>query len=67
MSIFAPREAQTTLPCPKCGAKLDITRTCHEVFLRCKSCHGQWPLKDFIQQADEAMERFLENVYCDRM
>lgn len=67
MAYFAPREAQTTLSCPKCGETLEIARTCHEVYMRCKVCQGKWPLQDFIQKADAAMEQFLENVYCDRM
>lgn len=67
MAYFAPREAQTTLHCPKCGELLEIARTCHEVYMRCKACQGKWPLQEFIQKADAAMEQFLENVYCDRM
>lgn len=67
MSYFAPREAQTTIPCPNCNKNLEIARSCHEVFMRCQNCRGKWPLKDFIQNADQAMEEFLENVYCDRM
>lgn len=67
MGYFAPREAQTTLPCPDCGEKLEIARSCHEVFMRCKQCKKTWPIKEYIHNADEAMEQFLENVYCDRM
>ncbi|MBQ7738361.1 MAG: hypothetical protein IJT59_01720 [Desulfovibrionaceae bacterium] len=67
MPFFAARSAQTTLLCPKCQEKLEIARTCHEVFMRCKKCGQTYPLQDYIGQADEAMERFLENVYCDRI
>lgn len=67
MSYFGPRQAQTTLACPKCGAPLFIERSCREVAMRCHACGLCAPLKDFIGVADEAMERFLENVYCDRI
>lgn len=67
MSYFAPRDAETTLKCPVCGKKLHITRSCHEVAMRCQACKRQFPLKDFIGQSDQAMESFMENVYCDRI
>lgn len=67
MSFFGPRDAETSLPCPACGAPLHIERSCHEVRMRCPACGAQFPLKDFIGNADDAMERFLENVYCDRI
>lgn len=67
MSYFGPREAETTLPCPRCGTPLHIGRSCREVRMRCPACGYNAPLKDFIGNADEAMERFLENVYCDRI
>lgn len=67
MSFFSNRESETTLNCPKCNSKLFIARTCHEVFMFCKHCEKQYPLKDFVAQADSKMETFLENVYCDRM
>lgn len=67
MEYFAPRETQTTVSCPICEEKLEIARSCHEVYMRCKQCKKTWPIKDFIQKADTAMEQFLENVYCDRM
>ena len=67
MSFFGPRDAETSLPCPACGAPLHIERSCHEVRMRCPACGTQFPLKDFIGNADDAMERCLENVYCDRI
>ena len=67
MSYFGPRHAETTLPCPSCGKPLTIERSCREVRMRCPACGKSFPLKDFIGQADEAMEQFLENVYCDRI
>lgn len=67
MSFFGPRDAETSLPCPACGAPLHIERSCHEVRMRCPACGTQFPLKDFIGSADDAMEHFLENVYCDRI
>lgn len=67
MSFFGPRQAETSLPCPRCGTPLLIERACREVHMRCPACNTQYPLRDFIGQADEAMEQFLENVYCDRI
>lgn len=67
MSFFGPRKAETTVPCPSCGAPLCIERSCHEVRMRCADCRKCFPLRDFIGRADDAMERFLENVYCDRI
>lgn len=67
MSLFAARTAQTTLPCPTCGALLHIGRSCREVQMLCSACGGQFPLKEHIARADEAMEHFLENVYLDRV
>ncbi|MCR5814247.1 MAG: hypothetical protein K6G15_07130 [Desulfovibrio sp.] len=67
MFYFAPRDVQTTLPCPQCQTPLHIARSCHEVFMRCPTCQKQFPLKEFIPKADTAMEEFMENVYCDRV
>jgi uncharacterized C2H2 Zn-finger protein len=63
----SPRDAQTSLLCPQCGQTLHIARSCHEVFMRCPACTAQFPLKEYIARADEAMEDFLEQVYVDRM
>jgi hypothetical protein len=35
--------------------------------MHCPACKAQFPLQDYIRQADEAMEHFLENVYCNRI
>ena len=67
MAFFAPRDVKTTLVCPTCGAPLYIARTCHEVYMHCPACKAQFPLQDYIRQADEVMEHFLENVYCNRI
>ena len=67
MAFFASRDVKTTLACPACGAPLHIARTCHEVHMHCPACKAQFPLQDYIRQADEAMEHFLENVYCNRI
>lgn len=67
MAFSAPRDVETTLVCPTCGTCLHIARTCHEVFMRCPACKAEFPLQDYIRQADAAMEHFLENVYCNRI
>ena len=35
--------------------------------MRCPFCGKRFPLERFISQADEAMERFLEGLYVDRI
>ncbi len=65
--LFAARDAETTLACPDCGALLHIARTCHEVYMHCPACGKKFPLADYIARADDAMEHFLEGVYCDRI
>lgn len=67
MPYFSGRDAETTLVCPDCGQKLHIGRTCHEVFMHCPACKKKFTLREFIGKADQAMENFLENVYCDRI
>ncbi len=67
MAFFAARDAETSLVCPRCGVRLHIGRSCHEVHMHCPACKAEFPLNEYISQADEAMERFLENVYCDRV
>lgn len=67
MALFAKRDAETTLPCPECGEKLHIVRSCHEAAMRCPHCKKDYPLKDYIGKADPAMEEFLENCYMDRI
>lgn len=67
MVFSASRDAKTTIVCPNCPDKLHIVRTCHEVFMRCPSCGAEFPLQEYIRQADDAMENFLENVYCNRI
>ena len=61
------REAQTSLSCPACGKKLKIARTCHKAYMVCPSCGQTFPLRDFIEKADEAMEDFLNNCFIDRI
>lgn len=67
MAYFSPRDAETTLSCPDCGARMHIRRSCLEAHLACPACKKEYPLKDYIGQADAAMEKFLENLYIDRI
>ena len=65
--FFAPREARTTLPCPDCGANLNIRRSCHEAYMYCPACQKPFELSPFIPRMDESMELFLEQLYVDRV
>ena len=67
MAFFAPRSAQTTIPCPNCNRKLTIERSCREAHMHCPTCHKTYPLGAFIKHADKAMEDFLDNCYVDRI
>lgn len=63
----SPRSVQTTIPCERCQQPLTAQRSCQEVVLRCMACKAQFSLAKYSQRMDEALEQFLENVYCDRM
>ena len=66
-SFSRSRKAQTTLPCRECGKPVIIERSCHEAHLTCPACGKSYPIQEYIREADEAMEDFLNHVYCDRM
>lgn len=61
------RSAQTTIPCHVCAEPLKVERTCHEVFMRCETCRKTYPVSDYVGEMDDAMENFMEGVYCDRV
>ena len=67
MGFFAPREAKTTIPCPKCKEPLLVVRRCRSAHMACPRCRKEYPLEDYIQKADKAMEDFLDNCYIDRL
>ncbi len=67
MSLFAPRSAQTTIPCPQCKKPMTIERSCHRVYMRCPNCRETHPVEGYIRKADKAMEEFLDNCYVDRI
>ena len=66
-SFSRARKVQTTVRCKHCGTPLFIERSCHEVHMFCPKCGKAFPLSEYIALADEAMEEFLNSVYCDRM
>lgn len=61
------REAQTTIPCKKCEKPLSIKRSCQYVYMECEHCKTRSELNDYIAQMDDAMEEFMEGVFCDRV
>ncbi|MCA1945978.1 MAG: hypothetical protein LDL30_11975 [Desulfovibrio sp.] len=63
----SPRSVQTTMPCERCQQPLMARRGCQQVTLHCEGCKASFPLLKYSQRMDEALEEFLENVYCDRM
>ncbi len=66
-NVSRVRKVQTTVVCKHCGTPLFIERSCREVHMFCPTCGKRFPVAEYIAQADEAMENFLDQVYCDRM
>ncbi len=62
-----PREADTSIRCKACGGNLQARRTCHEAHLYCPACRERRELSDYLAHMDEALERFLEALNCDRI
>lgn len=61
------RSVQTTIPCHHCGQPLIVQRACRTVALQCAACEKNFPLQEYIREMDSALEKFMENVYCDRI
>lgn len=61
------RSVQTTVLCLVCGDALSVVRSCQDVQAQCAGCGRVVEIGEVIARADEAMELFLENIYCDRM
>lgn len=57
----------TTMPCRACGRHVEARRTCFQVYLHCPDCGAQFPVEDYLQCMDEALEEYLGSVYCDRI
>lgn len=65
--VFPSREAQTSISCPNCTAKLHIKRSCQEAYMSCEKCHSQFTMQKFIPLMDDVMEDFLENLHLNRI
>ncbi len=61
------RSAQTTIPCKHCGKPLTAMRSCQQVYMQCEHCNKRGELNDYIPQMDDALEAFMEGVFCDRV
>ncbi|MEG2171874.1 MAG: dual CXXC motif small (seleno)protein [Desulfovibrionaceae bacterium] len=61
------RTAQTTIKCHVCQHPLIVHRACQQVVLHCASCDRDFPLREYIQDMDDILEDFMENVYCNRI
>ncbi len=66
-SFSPPREAPTTIPCRECGRLLAARRSCREARLGCPGCGRSFELREYIERMDEALEKFLEALNCDRI
>lgn len=61
------RSAQTSIKCHVCQHPLIVQRACRQVSLHCEKCGKDFPLQQYIPEMDDALEQFMENVYCDRV
>lgn len=66
-SFSRSRSAQTTIPCHQCGQALMVERSCQEVYMWCAHCKKRFEATEYIPEMDDAMEEFMEGVYCDRV
>jgi len=65
--LRSSHQAQTTIECKDCSQKLIVKRTCHKVYMYCPQCDKDYALNDYISKIDDALEKFMGNVYCDRV
>lgn len=63
----SPREAQTTMPCKSCNRAVKVARSCNMVYIICPHCQQKFELQEYLSLMDDAMEKFMENIYCDRV
>lgn len=61
------RHAETTMHCHECNGRLDVERTCHTVYMHCTECKKDFPVQEYIKEMDDALEEFMEGVYCNRI
>lgn len=61
------RSVQTTIPCHICGQPLTVYRSCRIVTLQCEGCKKVFPVQEYIPEMDSVLEKFMENVHCDRI
>lgn len=61
------RHAQTTIKCHSCQHPLTAYRACQEVVLQCSGCGQTFPFSEYVQEMDDALERFMEGVFCNRI
>ncbi len=55
------------LRCRRCRTPLELRRSCTAVTLRCGACGAEYPLADFRERIDEAVEESLADIPCDRL
>ncbi len=55
------------LRCRRCRTPLELRRTCTAVTLCCRACGAEYPVADFRERIDEAVEESLADIPCDRL
>jgi len=61
------RSAETTIPCKECNKPLTVKRSCQHVYMECSHCGKKSDISEYLRQMDDALEAFMEGVYCDRV
>ena len=52
------------MQCRQCGDKLEVSRRCRQVRLRCDGCKREYQIHEVAADLDEETERILERYTC---
>ena len=53
------QQAEPTITCEKCGAKLEVVRRCRQVRLKCSGCQREFQIHEVASRLDSATEAIL--------
>lgn len=52
------------MQCKKCGYKLEVSRRCRQVRLRCGGCNHEYQIHEVAADLDPETEKILERYTC---
>lgn len=52
------------MQCKKCGHKLEVSRQCRKVRLRCCDCKQEYQIHEVATDLDAETEKLLERYTC---